>query len=572
MFNYDETIIVLKNYAFELAQDYIRAKQHEIENYDANFAFNIINTLNKYKQNLLLLNKIHRHDLLDSIEAHTDRYLASMINCEFAQKNINQYKLGIAEITNFLKEHNKSIEETNVDNHEPDPLRLKMNKITNNIRLLLAQKNHNIAAADRLQACNIVYAIDSIDYNNQEDLIEKLLLVKEIWSIENLNDAQNQSIKYKFQNNIAHFINGDFNNSIGVFNYLINLLSNSYSTLPNLTDQQIINLYNRLRNHELSNEHIVTLIDRIQKEARIRYSYNRLSDSEYELINLFQNLDTLVFHQGKLKFGIIKAYLLHKENFAERLINLLLEQADNIRAFSLNNDEILISILKRINLALTTEDSANENEQLINLRNILSTCLEINIQKKYSNLDKYTMLTLVRKYTNLFSQIEQLLNNDDSSKLFLREGFIKMITKEFHLHNLSNSVEKIRQSSFEKEKIKEVLMKLHLEEIFINNGVNNEIKDLDFKQISNHSDIKKSDDYIRHILKYIVSISNASQLNILYKPQLSESKSSEFQLYLRQEIKNEIISRTSFSKMIKAIFTGNKKEYDQLCNLKKTTY
>lgn len=570
MLSYDETIIVLKDYARELNKGFIEAKQQNLKNYQAHFAFNVILVLHKYKTSLLLLSKIHKLDLLDSIESHKDKYLTAMFSSGFTQNQIDLYKTNILEISNFLKDSIKSNDDNSTNEQESNPLRTRMYKITNNIRLLMAQKNHNILANDYVQAFAIAYNIDSLNYDQQEDLLERLLLFKEIWSIESGKEAEVESVKYKFQHEVFSLINNDLKNSVDVTNQILDLLLTKYITLPSLSDQQIINLYNHLRNHELNCNHIITLLNTLHKEAKMRYSYNRLSESEYELVNLFQNLDSLLFHQGKLKFGIIKAYFLDKENFLKHLVTLLLEQVDNIRAFSLAKDEVLLSIIKRINSSFLIEEYNNEDKEAFNkFTKTLSSFLETSIQKKYSNLDKYTFVTLVAKYQNLFIQIDYLLKNDGSSKLFLKEGLIKMITKEFHLPNLSNSVEKIRLVALEKIKIREELISLDLEKIFTEPEINNGVKDLDFKKISMNPEIKNSTEYTQSALKKIITECSASQLHVLYQPSIESTSLAPLQYFIREEIKLEIKKRSSFVKMIIAILTGQKKEYDQLNNFSK---
>ncbi|RTK92755.1 MAG: hypothetical protein EKK61_02795 [Rickettsiales bacterium] len=571
MLDYDETIIVLKDYARELNNGFIQAKQQDLKNYEAHFASNIILVLHKYKTILLLLNKIHKLDLLDSIESHKDKYLTAMFNSGFTQNQIDLYKTNILEISNFLKDSIKSNDNNSSNEQESNPLRTRMYKITNNIRLLMAQKNHNILANDYVQAFAIAYNIDLLNYDDQEDLLERLLLFKEIWSIQSNKESEVESVKYKFQHEVFNLINTDFKNSIDVTNQIIDLLLTKYITLPSLSDQQIINLYNHLRNYEFNCKNIVTLLDKVHEESRIRYSYNRPSESEYQLLNLFQNLDSLLFHQQKLEFGVINAYFLDKKNFLKHLIILLSEQVDNIRAFSLAKDKVLLSIIQIINSSFPSAESTynSDKEALNKLTQTLSSFLETTIQKKYSNLDKYTFVTLVEKYQNLFIQIDYLLKNNDSSKLFLKEGLIKIITKEFHLPNLSNSVEKIRLVVLEKIKIREDLIILDLEEIFTKPEITNSVKDLDFKQISMNAEIKTSTEYIQAVLKKIITECSALQLNVLYKLSIESTSITHLQSFIKQEIKLEIKRRSSFVKMIIAILTGQKKEYDQLKNFSK---
>jgi hypothetical protein len=195
--------------------------------------------------------------------------------------------------------------------------------------------------------------------------------------------------------------------------------------------------------------------------------------------------------------------------------------------------------------------------------------LDAHAQKRYIELDQYTIHTLQDKYGNLFINIQKLLESPAESKQYLQSVFASKVAHDFYLPNLSNSIEKLRKMAEYRLEVKEQFQQLSFIEIFLGEGVINKITSLDFKKLAIGYDIKFASEYIRVVVQKIVSRCSAFQLDALYKPLLHEPSLSGLQIYLKGEIAKQIHQRTSVAKMFYSIVRGRKKEYDSLRRLKK---
>ena len=567
MFEYNEAIAVLKEYARDLCIEYISVKQKDYEpkKNEILLGHSIIRVLHKYKNYLNIMSKIHKLDLLDILETHKNKYLIVLTNSVLAPDDISLYNTNIEDIKNLLKDSIKHP----VGEHETHAIAFRTYNITVNAQLLFAQQSHNVQAYDHMQANSIAFSIDVLDFDNQNELIERLFLVRELWAIENSGEVNSELIKYKLHYNINSFIDDkSIKDNKDALKEIINSLITKYSSLQYLTNTQLINLYKRLRNHELGANIIVTLMLKIHDEAQIRYSYNRLNESEYELINLFQNFDVLAHQEEKFRFGVVQSYLLRKDKFTEELLELISAQTDIICALALNKNDNLISILNKI-----SGKSSLGNEKIQGtasaVKNKILHGLNTQAQKKYTNLDKFTVHHFTNKYKNLLVNIEHILDFNAYARKFLRENLIERITKDFALANLSNSIDRIRQTSLDKIKIREQLINLNLVDIFIYPSVTNMIPDLDFKDITMDPKVKTYSDYINGAIKKIISKSSSSQLEILYRPLLKSEDLLPLQKFIREEIITEVNNRSSLTKRMSAIISGKGKEYNNLALVKK---
>jgi len=567
---YNEIMLELSDYARELSLGYIDSWGHEEKTREAAFAKRIISTFYKYRSHLALMSKMHRRDLEDCIQTHKNKYLSLFEANNFSKSEIAQYLSEIKEIIFSIKTHAQG---ENLERKEVDIVSQLVYKITHNAQVLFAEQSHNQLAKDTILASAIVYQIKSLDSDNQNKLLDRLLLIKEIWNIENAEEGEKEKIKYKFYQNLASFIDTNFIDNIeSAFNQIISFFVIKSSVLEQLTDLQLIHLYDRLKNSEQINKLSPQLLDTIHTESQYRYSYNRLDDSGYELLSRFQNLDALTHQIEGFEFATVELHLLHNTNFLSQYLQLLLKQVDNIRAFGLAKNDNLLAIIKKIDTKirhLSVQEQQTIKSVLTSFRGKLGNALEGHIQKRFVELDKYTINSLTTKYRLLLENMLHLFEDDALGRKFLREGFVTKLASSFYFPNLSNSVDKIRKMAEDKKEVRAQLLELNLSDIFLHPGVLNKITSLDFKKVALNPEIKSPADFVHALVKHIISVCSAFQLEILYKPLLGLEDLTPLQIYLREEVAKEVRQRTSVAKMMYSIVSGGKKEYDRLGRIKK---
>ncbi len=570
MLSYSEIMLELSGYARELSLGYIDSWGHEEKIREAVFAKRIISTFYKYRSHLALMSKMHRRDLEDALQTHKNKYLRLFEINDFSKSEITQYLSEIKEIIYSIKTHSQ---EENLERIQVDVVSQLVYKITHNAQVLFAEQSHNQLAKDTILALAIVYQIKLLDSDSQNKLLDRLLLIKEIWNLENPEEDKKASVKYKFYHNLASFIDTNSVDNIEVaLDQITSFFIIKSRVLEQLTDLQLIHLYDRLKNAEQVNKLSLQLLDMIHTESQYRYSYNRLGDSGYELLSRFQNLDALTHQIEGFEFATVESYLLHNNNFLSQYLQLLLKQADNIRAFGLAKNDNLLAIIKKIDTKirhLSGQDQQTIKSVLGSFRGKLGNALEGHIQKRFVELDKYTINSLTTKYRLLLENMLHLFEDDALGRKFLREGFVAKLTSSFYFPNLSNSVDKIRKMAEERKGVKVQLLELNLSDIFIHPGVLNKITSLDFKKVALNPEIKSASDFVHTLVKHIISVCSAFQLEILYKPLLSQEDLTPLQIYLRAEVVKEVHQRTSVAKMIYSIVSGGKKEYDRLSLIKK---
>lgn len=570
MLKYNEVILELKEFAHMLNMGYIATFLQEDNRREVTFAKHIVSSLYHSSKLLAFLSKMHRKDLEDCLKTHKVKYLRLLDSQGETQDEVAIFKENLQKIFDTLKNSNI---ENELENSEIDLISERLYRIVRSAQLLFAEQSHNQQIKDSLQANALAFSLDSLDYDAQNNLLEKLLLVKEIWCIENAVEANLEGVKYQFQHNpqLKLKLKGDEDVDI-IFNRIIENLTSDSPVLEQLSDGQLIHLYDRIKNYEWNCPSIPLLLSNIHDESQFRYSYNRLSDSGYDLLNRFQSYDAMIHQIVSLEYAIAECYLITNLEFLNKFLKLFSKHVDNIRALRLSKDKHLGAVFKKIETHLhhMSEPEKERNKASLNsLRGRLGNSLEPHIRKRYAELDKFTIHTLQNKYKELFQNLENLLDNNENGKHYLHDTFVSKLTHDFYLPNLSNSVDKLRKMAKYRQEVREQLSQLKLVNIFLEKGMLNKIQSLDFKKVSMNPEIKAASDYINLLIKEIVSYCSAFQLEVLYKPLVVSKNLSKIQLYLKEEIVKEIHQRTSITKMVYSLVRGRKKEYDRLTHIKK---
>lgn len=561
----------LKEFAYALDVSYVNSFAYSKETKNSSFAFDIALSLQKHKNLLNFVSKLHRKDLDDCLRTHTDKYLRAFENTNRSKDDITKFRAAITEIMDALHTPKSNI---GIETSDLDLLGERVYTVVKNAQLLFAEQAHNQKAKDAIQANSIVLSIDHLNYEDQTALMERIVLIKEIWDIENAEDANKDGVKYKFHKNPKLQLKLKGNETIDqVFASIIHLMAERVSVLDKLTDEQLIHLYDRIKNAEWSDPSIPLLLLKIHDESQFRYSYNRLTDSGYELLNRFQSYDAIMHQIKLLEFATLEAYLLHSLSFPNKFLQALSKHIDNLRALNVHKNEDLAQMLRRIDTRIHhmhEQEKEGVKSSLLSVKAKLDQSLEARIQKKYLELDKFTIHALQDRYKKVFENINKLFDQNEEHKEILHNMFIEKVTHDFYLPNLSNSIDKLRKMALLQADVKNQLSQIDLVDIFIGNDLHNKIASFDFKKVAINPNIKSASDYVYAIIKEIITSCSAFQLEILYKPLAKASNLNVLKKHLKDRIIQQIHQRTSITKMMYSIVRGRKKEYDRLKHVKKT--
>lgn len=569
MYSYQQIISSLKKFSRDLGYSFFNSFAVEESQRESILALDIVAILKDNVDYIKFMSKMHKKDLADCIHTYHSKYIASFSNHHISKEKITKFNKDCEEI---LKKMHDTYE-TNMESKELDHIGHLAYKITKNAAVLFAEQSHNKAIKDTIIANAISFQIDQLSFDDQNKLTDQLLSVKELWNIENENDANKDKNKYRFFHNFEHILKFNEDSQIvDVFDQIACLLVDKFSILEELDDTQILHLFDRLKNLDQHDGTIYNLLEKLHTEAQYRYSYNRLDDLGYELLNRFQNYDVISHQIEKLGSTIVTSLLLKPGVLVHGILSQLIKQSDNIKFFGQTRNENLLNLIKKIDTKLhhLAGTEHNEIKSLLGVfRGKLGNQTDQQAYKKLAQLDKFEVFSLTAKYKKLFENLDNLYLDNALGRKFIRETLATTIAHSFYFSNLTNSIDKIRKLTAERKEVKELILELNLTDIFIGANLNNNILELDFKMISAGSEIKSALDFTKAVIKEIVAKCSAFQLEILYRPLLKVDYLTPIQISLREEVMSETHRRTSVAKMMYSVFLGRKKEYDKLSTLKK---
>ena len=565
----------LTGYISELKSCYIESQQHEQK--DIHFVLSIVKVLNKYQKLLTLISKLHKSDLVDCLATHHNNHLLLFTKNNISKELIEQYKTSVLSI----KEAIKTVvnQEVVLNTLQLNIIKRKVYNINIIIQRLLSQPFDNLEDHNNMQATLIAYSFDQLVLRDQEELIEKLFLVKELWQLKHTNDFLVESNKFQFYQDPKKFIDNEvLSNDENIFPIIINAFIKQTYPYKNLRNHQLISLYERLKNYEEDENVFKKLLDKVYEESILRCSYNRLSESDYKLLHKFQNINVLMQEIETFKIEIVKSYLLNKSLFLQKVTALLLNQSSSIKILNLITKTSLLSLLDKIrhNVQHLTISTRNKTlADISNLQRIATIPLDTKERKKHLVLDQYTGVNIVEKYQYLFEQIMFLLDHNEQSIAFLNETFAQNLAQSYYFPHLTNSTKKIRQLKDTQQIVKEKLFNLNLINIFILPSMHNRITDLKVIEATNleHNikpghNIKTANEFLSMLFTQLILKCSAYQLEVLYGLGKKVTHPTSVEVDLIAKVEKEIDSRMSFTKMMKSIAQGTKHEYNKLGQIK----
>jgi hypothetical protein len=266
----------------------------------------------------------------------------------------------------------------------------------------------------------------------------------------------------------------------------------------------------------------------------------------------------------------METYFIEKHNFIKNSISFLAKHANNLRGLGLNKEKNLIASLQALSeqiKLLPNIEKESCKSALFSLQKELNQSLESRIQKRYINLGNFVKQTLQNRYSEFFENFNLLIKNKEGHIEYLQQLFAHKLSKDFHLPNLSNSVDKMRNMAKLRLEVKAILSTFDLSIIFLEKGVLNKITSLDFKHASLDSNLQTTNDYIEKLISEIASKCSAFQHELIYNKLPLQKKLSHFHEKIQNEITTQVNTRTSLTKMLYSMAKGQKNEYGCLKKL-----
>lgn len=554
----------------EINAEYIFAQTQNDNLKEAWFAYGIVKTLLKNVALLGFGSLRSMQDLVDSIEIHSKKYLDMFEAQEVARETSLIFQTNLTNLTSHCG-HSKQPHNHTLTAQEFDIVRDLVTDLLQKSQSLFAEQAFNQETVDRLQASSIVFNNLELGVKQQFQLFDRLLLVKELWQIQSYAPENRSRANYNFnldpRPTLAQILTSDADQS---FEQLTNIFTDTHQALQNLSNERLIDLYDRLKNFEPQAVVLNNILQKLHREAQFRYGYNRLSDSGYELLKRFQSYDAIAHQIEIAEFAISESHLLRKNTFLHEIINTISKHVDNIKAVGAAKNPDVKSVMTKLKqqiASLSAKEQTHESTLSL-ITNKLAAGIDSHIFKRYAELDKFATCSLKCKYENLFHNLNQLLEGGAASAHnFLQQSIVRKLAQDYHVSNLTGSYPKLKAIAAERAEISKLLNEINFVEIFSENHLNN-ITSLNLKKSIKESNPQMPIEYVRSIVSALVTQCSAMQLESLYKP--IAGSSSEVQAILKQEIALQTKQRTTISKMFYSMVTGKKHEFDRLQTINKS--
>ncbi len=588
----------LKNCFVSLSSEYIVSCKYPNTLKRSLYTFSIIKIL---QQN---------SDLLDYLSSNSQKNLHSILE-QYGTLSIEllkQQKYQTEEITNFstsLKQLLDYLENSSNSHRAKDNQALKtvMDLAENFVQhccLLITEDIKNQDVINNLQATAIIVNLDigarndeampicnrrvtsdnvtnfsSINYNllteQQNLLLDQLLLIKELWQIDSTIDLKKDSVPLLFHANILLILQAE--NSVDykyTFERIVNFLINDHNVLIELTNAKLICLYNRLKDLCVKSNIINHILIKIHEESKFRKNSNKLNNSGYELLELFENYNTMIHQIENSEFTIVERFLLQRNTFMHEVLINITKHINAIRILNITVDPDLNYILSYIRKGLTQNIQSGHTISLMisSIESKFSSKLEAKIIKRYISLDSFTKNALKTRYQLLFSNISSLLKKDLNYVEFIQQIITCKIAADYKINSYVTSVKMLRIIEQERVIVINQLREINFVEIFSDKYLNKTFS-LNFKKYVRRTNITTPSGYVTVIIRILLTTFSVEQLQLLSQF-LKNGNLTTIQEIVQQELVMQVKKRTTIGKIIYYIFTRRKNELIILNNIKKS--
>lgn len=548
---------------------YVTSCLSDGKNRETVFAVGMLDALDQAK-NLFPHTTTHiRKELADCLTTHHLKYLNKLKEFEAGEEKSGKFTKQYEAVKSNLKD--KLTNKSSLKAKEQDVVGTLISGILQKVQTIFAEQNHNEKEINHLIAKSIALQVGKEDLNEIEKLTNDLADTHEIWQLFRKKEYSSDHKKITLlQSDFDKFDFKGTRNEEDRLYQIVDHMIHELHLLQEISEEALLNLYMRIRNNERIQNNLDNLLAEIHAESKIRYSCTKLSDTGYELLNIFHKFDAILHQIDKLEADIVEKYFLKGDDFIIDSFAPLRKHIDNICFLKLTNNQHLANILNKIDSLLHKSGHEQENPKLRLLeefQTVMSNAIDPNVLRKYQELDGFQINCCKHKYEQLFENVSKLLIQEEDNSEFLKAALNKVLAADYYVPNIGNVVSKIRVMMQDREKVFNLLNKIDLTHLF-EDIHGSKMKSIHFNKKACKLDTKTPELYVRETIRNILNSSTAFQLDHLFRP-LLDKKLNNVESLLKNELAQQIHHRTSVAKMMVSIFTGKKKEIKKLKQMKK---
>ncbi len=570
--NRQEILQKLRNYFTILSSEYINiiaCKYPDIlKRALINFAILKILVRDSYLINYISLD--YQKKLIFVIENYGKETINILKEQEYQIKELINFTTQLNKLSNNLKNSSGlSLEEDDIDD-----LKLVTDlaqKFVDYCYILISQNIENQDIICNLQGLAIILNIDNLPTEQQKPLLQQLSLIRELWLIDCNSIINEESVLLLFHTNILSIIKKEnLTNHHSIFQRITSFLLDNYNVLIELTNDQLIFLYDRLKDLSIESQIINYILTKIYYESKFRDNHNKFNHSVYDLIKLFENYNVILHQIENTEFMIVEKFLINKNILMHTILINISKHIDFIRILNIAGDSDLSYLLNKIRKVLTVNFQTGHTISLMisAIESKLSSNIEAKIINRYFSLDNFTKNSLKIKYQSLFKNIISLLNKDSNYEEFIQQTITHKIVAAYKVNKDKISTEKLRLIEKERLEIARQLDEIKFTKLFSNNYLV-KISHLNFKKYIQNATITTSYDFVSVIINGLLSNLVVEQLNSLLEF-LKNDNLTEIKEIVKQELITQVKKRTTINKVIYYMVTGRKNELKTLSLIKKS--
>ena len=421
---------------------------------------------------------------------------------------------------------------------------------------------------NNIQASAIALNLYNLSREEQKLSFDQLLFLHELWQIDFASTMNIESVLILFHQSILSVLYKETPvNHKEVISIIVNFLIDTNNVLTELSNIKLILLYNKLQALCTTFEIAERIVTKIHIESRYR-NHDRLNNSSYDLLKLFENYNTILGQIENTEFSIAERFLLQRNKFLHEVLINITKYTDLFRMLNITENVDLRYILTEIRKKLTQDVQNGQTIALMisSIESKFSTNVPTKLAKRFVVLDHFATSELVKRFSKLFSNIVLLLKQDLQYAEFIQNAIIHKIAAEYVIQKGLEAELNLRALERDRLYIIKQLQDINFIELF-SNKYSNKISNLHFKKYISEDRIKTSEEYIALIIQTLLTHLTVEQLSVLSKD-VTDGNCTAIQKIVIPELNTQIKKRTTISKMLYYIFTRQKKELTMLNHIK----
>ncbi len=511
------------------------------------------------------LDRLSAENLADTLTTYHNKYEVILIQANVEEKIIINFKTNITTLANNLT-HERKAKLLKISDFSI--VKELIQNLAHHCQKLFVEPIYNHLEVEAIQSMALALHIKGLSLNQQRGLLDKLLLVKELWWYETLQEIEKSLTKpFNLIETLGIF---EFASTDQVISKIIEIIVDEHKVLCYLENNKLSYIYDRLKNIDPQPLSIVELLEKVHIEAQYRYNNNRISDSEIELLKRFQAYDIILTQIENSEFALIETFLIRNSMFMHEVLILIAKHADNISAIGIVQSPALAAILQIISESLPSHpediNSASGAIMLSLVKSKFATTLNSHQAKRYAQLDKFTVNSLKQKYNILLKHMANLVSGAAEAKTFIEQTIVNKLAKNYYTASAANSTTKIKSMIRDRAELAKQLAEIDFVEIF-NSKYSNKITSLNFKSKFSADYSMTTQQYVQSIVNSLVSLCTPSQLRAL-QTNIIGNDLTDTQLIVKEEIIKQVHYRTTKIKRLGYLLTGKIAELRELLEIK----